>query len=98
MFSEPPTGDHLFNPSLYRILYPPHLRRTSSVRVILQLSFHFTRSSSMTKSDRNFNLEWDDTLSKLVLKRVRLPSMLQPLFDEINRDKKLLDMVCELVN
>ena len=52
----------------------------------------------MTKSDRNCNLEWDDTLSKLVLKRVRLPSMLQPLFDEINRDKKLLDMVCELVN
>ena len=53
----------------------------------------------MTKSDRNFNLEWDDTSSKLVLKRVRLPSMLhQPLFNEINRDKKLLDIVCELVN
>lgn len=51
----------------------------------------------MTKSDSNFNLEWDDTSSKLGLKRVRLPSMFHPLFDEIHHDKKLLDMVCDLV-
>lgn len=51
----------------------------------------------MTKSDRNVNLEWDDTLSKLVLKRIRLPSMFHPLLHLIHHEKKLLDMVCELV-
>ena len=52
----------------------------------------------MTKSEGNFDLEWEDTSSKSRLKRVNLPSMIHPLFEEIHHDKKLLDIVCDLVS
>ena len=52
----------------------------------------------MTNSDGNFKLEWKDNSSKPVLKRVLLPSMINPLFEEIHHDNKLLDIVCDLVS
>lgn len=52
----------------------------------------------MTKSDENLKLEWKDNSSKPFLKRVKLPSMIHPLFDEIHHDEKLLDIVCDLVS
>ena len=51
----------------------------------------------MTESDGNFNLEWKDTSSKPVLKRVNLPSVVHPVLEEIHHDKKLLDIVSDLV-
>ena len=52
----------------------------------------------MTESDGNYNLEWEGTSSKPVLKRVNLPSMVHPVFEEIHHDTKLLDIVCDLVS
>ena len=52
----------------------------------------------MTESDGNYNLEWKDGSSKPVLKRVKLPSMVHPVFEEIHYDAKLLDIVCDLVS
>ena len=52
----------------------------------------------MTESDGNFNVEWKDTSSKPVLKRVRLPSMIHPVFEEIHHDTKLLDIISDLVS
>ena len=52
----------------------------------------------MTESDENYNLEWENTSSKPVLKRVNLPSMVHPVFEQIHHDTKLLDIVCDLVS
>ncbi|XP_078358683.1 putative alpha-ketoglutarate-dependent hypophosphite dioxygenase isoform X2 [Oculina patagonica] len=51
----------------------------------------------MTKCDGNFDLEWEDNSSKPRLKRVHLPSTIHPLFEEIHHDKKLLDIICDLI-
>lgn len=58
----------------------------------------FFRSATMTNSDKSFHLEWRDNSSKPTLKRVSLPSAINPLFEEIHRDKKLLDIICDLVS
>ena len=52
----------------------------------------------MTESDGNYNLEWKDNSSKPVLKRVNLPSVVHPIFEDIHHDKKLLDIVSDLVS
>ena len=51
----------------------------------------------MSKSDRNFKLEWDGKSSKPFLKRVYWPSKIHPVFREILHHDKLLDMVSDLV-
>ena len=43
-------------------------------------------------------LSGETTHPSLLLKRVSLPSAINPLFEEIHRDKKLLDIVCDLVS
>ncbi|CAH3123324.1 unnamed protein product [Pocillopora meandrina] len=55
------------------------------------------RSATMTNSDKSFHLEWRDNSSKPTLKRVSLPSAINPLFEKIHRDKKLLDIICDLI-
>lgn len=55
------------------------------------------RAATMTESDGNYNLEWKDNSSKPVLKRVNLPSVVHPVFEDIHHDKKLLDIVSDLI-
>lgn len=85
--------------TILTLLYSERLTRNDDLFWNESFPFPFdsNRGATMNNSDESFVFEWDNKSSKRLLKRVRLPSKIHPVFREIHHHDKLLDMVTDLV-